>query len=861
MVQNISLKVKILSGSGVTLALMIILGIVSIDSTNTLSTSNKAVDHTHVVIRTANEILAAAVDMETGMRGYLLAGEEGFLDPYHAGNSTFQTTIVSLQKTVDDNPRQVDLLGQAKTTVEQWQKKVVTPNIAMRRAIGHAKSMNDLAAEIGEAKGKVFFDGFRQKMALFITNESVLMIERQKSAIEAETARKNVQKLITDTVKWVNHTRNVIESANNIIAAAVNMETGVRGFLLAGKDEFLDPFKSGTVDFNKLIGALQQTVSDNPQQVTLLGRAEKTISDWKTKVIEPIIVLRRKVSSGQGTMTDISTEVAQAKGKVYFDGFREMMATFISREAVLMQQRKLTAVKAEQDREEAQNLITKTTYWVEHTKSDIKTANDIISAAVNMETGVRGYLLAGKDEFLEPFISGKATFKQLTNKLKQEVKDNPQQVSIVEQAAQTILDWEKKVIVPLIELRKKIGTSKTMDDIRDLTAKAEGKVYFDAFREQIATFTAREQALMVIRQQDAEKTSANSKSIIITGICIAVVIAIVISLILSGSITGPFKQIFQGLKTFSNMELDEVKQKFSQIISGMNSSSSQVADASQQIATGASQQAASLEEISSSLEEMSSMTKQNAENATEANGLAQEAQNGAESGVNAMTRMSDAIGKIKRSSDETAKIIKTIDEIAFQTNLLALNAAVEAARAGEAGKGFAVVAEEVRNLAQRSAEAAKDTSTLIEESQTNADNGVSVTKEVGDILHNIVEASGKVNALIGEVSAASTEQATGIGQLNTGVSQLDQVTQQNAASTEELSAQAKEMGSLMQLMMQVVGSGNPAGMGHDYSATSGTQLNQNIGYSTPVKPRTIPAARATKTEAIIPLDDSDFTDF
>ena len=184
------------------------------------------------------------------------------------------------------------------------------------------------------------------------------------------------------------------------------------------------------------------------------------------------------------------------------------------------------------------------------------------------------------------------------------------------------------------------------------------------------------------------------------------------------------------------------------------SASGQVSAASQSLAEGATEQAAGLEETSSSLEEMSSMTKQNADNAQQANTLAAEARKAAGTGSESMSRMNQAILEIQKSSDETAKIIKVIDEIAFQTNLLALNAAVEAARAGEAGKGFAVVAEEVRNLAMRSAEAAKNTARMIEESVKNSKNGVDIANEVSKVLEEIVTSVGKTTELVSEIAAA-----------------------------------------------------------------------------------------------------------
>jgi methyl-accepting chemotaxis protein len=234
------------------------------------------------------------------------------------------------------------------------------------------------------------------------------------------------------------------------------------------------------------------------------------------------------------------------------------------------------------------------------------------------------------------------------------------------------------------------------------------------------------------------------------------------------------------------------------------SASRQVSSASQSLAEGATEQAAGLEETSSSLEEMSSMTKQNADNAQQANALASEARKAADNGTQSMVKMNEAIQEIQKSSDETAKIIKVIDEIAFQTNLLALNAAVEAARAGEAGKGFAVVAEEVRNLAMRSAEAAKNTANMIEESVKNAKNGVDIANEVGKVLEEIVQSVGKTTDLVSEIAAASTEQSQGIDQVNTAVAQMDKVTQQNAANAEESASASEELSTQAESMNEVV---------------------------------------------------------
>jgi methyl-accepting chemotaxis protein len=336
----------------------------------------------------------------------------------------------------------------------------------------------------------------------------------------------------------------------------------------------------------------------------------------------------------------------------------------------------------------------------------------------------------------------------------------------------------------------------------------------------------------------ALKSTARTSMLTLSGVVIVVVAGVLtVVFLVIRSITKPINRVIAGLTDGAQQVTD---------------ASGQVASSSQQLAEGSSEQASSLEETSSALEQMAAMTRTNAASAKEANELASTARDAANEGDNTIKRLSSAMTAINDSSAEISKIIKVIEEIAFQTNLLALNAAVEAARAGEHGKGFAVVAEEVRNLAKRAAEAARETTGLIDQSVGKAREGTEVSSEVAQSLGNIVGSISKVTELVDNIATASEEQAQGVEQVNTAISQMDKVTQQNAAGAEESASAAEQLTAQAQTVKGMVGD--------LISVVRGTRAADAVAATAGKTPRPAPAGRASKlTTPPAPVNHDDDT--
>ncbi|MGB0865969.1 MAG: methyl-accepting chemotaxis protein [Granulosicoccaceae bacterium] len=469
---------------------------------------------------------------------------------------------------------------------------------------------------------------------------------------------------------------------------------------------------------------------------------------------------------------------------------------------------------------QATHSLVESARWVNHTHEAIGIGNRLGAAMIDMETGLRGYIITGKEEFLEPYERGQANFSDTIAVGQKHVSDNPSQINRLGEVDKLKTEWLREHAHKAIKLRKQANSGEiSLSAVTAFIEQGHGKNRMDKLRLVLGGFIEAEAKLIELRSQEADSLMTNTTNIAFFGAFFAVCAALLTTIFISRSIVQPVESagelansIAKGnLNNQINIESsDEVgkllqalaamQEKLRGLVDEISGSANSVLDSSKEIARGnnslserTEKQATSLEETAASMEEMTSSVKMSAEHADSANQIATNARQQAESGSDVVRRAVKAMEEINSSSGRIADIIAVIDEIAFQTNLLALNAAVEAARAGEQGRGFAVVATEVRNLAQRSATSAKEIKELIQDSVEKVEEGSKLVFESGQTLDEILGSVADVSKTVAEITVASREQRLGIEQVNKAVVYIDEMTQKNSAMVEEAASASETM--------------------------------------------------------------------
>ncbi len=542
---------------------------------------------------------------------------------------------------------------------------------------------------------------------------------------------------------WDAHTSKVVYNIDAAKNAMVDRETGVRGFLLGGDKKFLEPFNNGNAHFEKAVDELSHLTADNPTQQERIQRLKTSAQGWVDEIASKEISLRSAPATAQ---EGIAIETSGA-GKTRMDAIRVILGDMRQMETELAVKRAATTDATVTSTKIA--LAVGTLFAILIVVIMVKAINATITSPLVAVTKAMSDVTAGKRNVTVP------------------ARDRADEVGQLAAAAYAFSEATEALLKE-----------------KDVTASLE---HDRQQREAAQVSAAERQSAVVMELAEGLGQLAENN--------------------LTFRINREFSPEFELLRSNYNVAIEYLQSAISQVAVSaetLGSGSQQISEASNDLSKRTEQQAASLEETAAALDQITAIVNRSADNARQATTAATATKIDVSRSGEVMGDTVNAMREIERGSREITQIISVIDEIAFQTNLLALNAGVEAARAGDAGRGFAVVATEVRALAQRSADAAKEIKSLISSSSDQVGRGVKLVEETGQALSGIEARVAEIDTLIAEIARSAQEQASALSQVNTAVNHMDQVTQQNAAMVEESNAAAAGLSTEARELMGMV---------------------------------------------------------
>lgn len=538
-ISRLTIQKKILFGVIFPLIMMLVVGGVGIVNIRAIIQSNKQLTASGALLTTSSDVLLNAGDMVQGVRGYLLAGKDAFLTPYESGRRQADTEIDRLRELVGSDPEAHARLNEAADILERWQKDVAAPSMALRREIGDAETMNDMAKLVGKAEGKAYFDEIRSIITSFVADQVKLLEMRRKRLVSAsDKIEDNVSRLHLLN-EMLDDLREQTEPLERMQAAAGAMESGLRDYVISSRKEGLSAFEEERDNFQIAVRHLKKSLAGRSGKLHRVNGLATLINNWDEAAVRSAKQLRARVASGETTVAEVRRFYRQKPGIAVFaevrKGVMEMLDANEKRMTHLVMERR----DAETEVESAVVITKFEEIKVEELYRTVVDAGNVLASAINMETGMRGYLLAGQEAFLEPYLAGRKVFDQQMQELKAELPDQPEQLARLDKASNIMSEWDNQVVQPRIQLRRKIGAAATMDDMADLVGQEKGRKYMDQFHGVMAGFIADEQR--AIAELQAENIAIQHRTYWMVGGCtvLALVLGFGLALLLGNGISRP----------------------------------------------------------------------------------------------------------------------------------------------------------------------------------------------------------------------------------------------------------------------------------------------------------------------------------